>query len=319
MSTPIPPSGDPDAKAAEAGTTRPAMRTLHAAALSPFRDDETLDLDVLAQLIRHGEGQGIGGVYAGGGSAEVMMLTDAERIETFRVVCQAAAPETHLIAQVGAVSLTAAQRMAEAAAALGFHALSSTLPHYYGFSADELHTYVSELTRATDLPMVVYYAPSTANVRLEPARLAGLLDIDNVAGVKYTDHNLFHLNGLRRSHPRAVLFNGYDEILLAGLVMGADAGIGTTYCVQGRRIRRVHELAAAGDLDAARIEQAKVCDLVRIMIPYGVLASTKYLLSLQGIDVGVCRRPFATLGGTARGELRAYHASEAGQELLELA
>lgn len=34
---------------------------------------------------------------------------------------------------------------------------------------------------------------------------------------------------MRAAYPEKVIFNGYDEMMLCGLVAGADGGIGSTY------------------------------------------------------------------------------------------
>jgi len=48
--------------------------------------------------------------------------------------------------------------------------------------------------------------------------------IENVAGIKFTDYDLHLLAQLRKSR---MVINGRDEVLAAGLPMGASGGIGS--------------------------------------------------------------------------------------------
>ncbi len=114
-------------------------------------------------------------------------------------------------------------------------------------------------------------------------------------GVKHTSVNLFDLERFKHLKKPLVVFNGYDEMLIAGLSMGADGGIGSTYNFLGKEIVAIYEAFKAGDLATAREIQTKVNRIIETMIPYGVFAMEKAVLSELGIPMGDCRKPFLPL------------------------
>ena len=98
---------------------------------------------------------------------------------------------------------------------------------------------------------------------------------------------------LRTRYPDKILYNGFDETCICGLVMGADGAIGSTYNVQAERIIKIYELCKANDFAAARRLQKDANDVIDFLLQAGdVKASVKYAYKQKyGIDVGVCRAP----------------------------
>lgn len=54
-----------------------------------------------------------------------------------------------------------------------------------------------------------------------------LLDIPGVAGIKMSDWNIFLLRSVVLEYPEKVVYSGFDEMLVPGLLYGADGCIGT--------------------------------------------------------------------------------------------
>ena len=72
---------------------------------------------------------------------------------------------------------------------------------------------------------------------------------------------MYQMEQLARAFPGKVLLNGYDEMLLAGLSMGANGGIGSTYNVLGAAYLELVRLQGAGQPAAALAVQSK-CNAV---------------------------------------------------------
>jgi N-acetylneuraminate lyase len=116
-----------------------------------------------------------------------------------------------------------------------------------------------------------------------------LCAIPGVVGLKYTDFDLCRLSLVRRAGP--VIFNGRDEVFVAGLLMGADGGIGSFYNLIPDRFVAAFRFAQAGNWSEAREVQDRINDLILAVLRFPMLASIKYLLTLSGIDCGSPVRP----------------------------
>lgn len=117
---------------------------------------------------------------------------------------------------------------------------------------------------------------------------------------------MYQMEQLRRAFPDALLLNGYDEVLLAGLVSGARGGIGSTYNIMGAKYLALVERLEAGDIPAAAQIQSECNAVIDELVCVGVFPGLKYLLHRLGvIETPVCRRPLATLSRATAGKLDA--------------
>ena len=280
-----------------------ALAGYHAALLTPFTENgEAIAGDALGRLISHVVAQGLDGIYVGGSTGEAFLMSEAERVELL-AAAREAADELATIAHVGDVNPAVSLRLAREAARLGYDAVSAVPPFYYPYRFEELRAHYERLAGATDLPFLVYNFPALSGVRMRPEEIVELLSLPNVVGVKNTCPDHFALERLRRAAPDATLLNGFDETLLAGLALGCDGGIGSTYNVQGRTIVGIARAAEAGRMDEARRLQGEANGLVDLLLAYGVFPSLKHLLTRAGIPMGPCRPPFAPLPKVARDAL----------------
>lgn len=273
----------------------------YAALLTPFSaDGSAIRDDTLAQLVQRNIDAGLTGLYVGGSTGEAFLMSAEERVRAMEVALEAAERNCILIAHVGDLNPDVSQQLARQAKRLGYGAISAVPPFYYGYRFDELKAHYAALARATDLPFLIYNFPELTGVRLSPAQLSELLELPNIVGVKNTCGDHYALEQIRRLRPDRVILNGFDETLLAGLSLGADGGIGSTYNVQADKVLRLATLFAKGDIEEARQVQAAMNGFIDIIAKYGVLPSLKYALELQGLAMGHCRPPFLPLDTAAK-------------------
>jgi N-acetylneuraminate lyase len=95
-----------------------------------------------------------------------------------------------------------------------------------------------------------------------------------------------------------VVFNGPDEQLISGLVMGATGGIGGTYGAMPKLYIKLYELVKAGDLATALEIQNLCCRIIYKMCSahgnmYAVIK--EILRKLGGPNCGSVRAPLAEL------------------------
>src|SRR5439155_27259256 len=121
------------------------------------------------------------------------------------------------------------------------------------------------------------------------AQILELAAIPNVAGLKFTDYNLYKLWSIRSQGK--IVYSGRDEVLVAGLLMGADGGIGTFYNLVPDWFVEVYRRAQAGDWTGARAVQDEITELIRIVLRFPALPAVKFLLAHIGLDCGGCVAP----------------------------
>lgn len=245
-------------------------------------------------------GQGLAGLYVGGSSGESGLLDAAALLAQQEVVAEVARGRgATLIAHVGMPSLADSVALARSAATLGYDALSALPPHSYPFSDAEILAYYRALAAATGLPLIVYEIPIRTGRPLPLDLLTDLLDLPNVAGIKFTSTDLFKLSMLRRRRPDRTYFFGFDEIFIGAAAFGVDGGIGTTYNIMGKLYVAMAAAMRDGDPDRARALQDISQRFVELLLRTGVLPGMKAAFRVIGLDVGPTRAPMGL--GAAEG------------------
>ncbi len=273
------------------------------ALLTPYDKNDRVNEDVLGGLVEYNLKKGVRGFYVDGSTAEAFLLSDEERRQILKVVADASKGKATLIAHIGAISTKQAISLAEYAADLGYDAISSVAPFYYKFSFAEIKKYYFDIVNAVNLPMLVYNFPAFSGVNLTVDNVSEFLSDDRFIGIKHTSQDYFALRQFKTAFPDKIIYNGYDETFLAGLSLGADGAIGSTFNFMAEKFVSLYNLFLDGKLTEA-IELQKTIDvIIAALCRAGVMQGEKALLDELGFDFGPARAPFAPLSEQVKKEL----------------
>lgn len=285
--------------------TKP-LAGVYAALMTGLADTGDFDPNRQGTLNEYVLRQGLTGLYVGGSSGESGLLDLGELLAQQEIVtASASGTGARLIAHVGMPSVRDSIRLARQAERLGFDGLSALPPHSYPFGDDEITQYYRELAAATDLPLIVYEVPVRTGRPIPLGVLQTILDLPNVAGIKFTSTDLFKFSMLRRSRPECIYSFGFDEVYLAGGVLGADGGIGTTYNLLGSLYVAMDRALRSGDLPRAQALQDASQVFVEALLDIGVLPAMKVAFRAIGVECGPTRAPMSPRVTDAEGRMRA--------------
>ncbi len=262
------------------------------ALLTPFNEDESINFDALKQLVNRLIAQGVKGFYVDGSTGEAFLLTIEERKQLIRAVAEYAKGKCTLIAQIGNIALPDAIELARCAKDAGYDAISSVPPFYYKFNFAEIKRYYFAIADAVDLPMIIYNVPVYTGVSFTAEQMAEFLQDDRFIGVKHTSSDYFALRQFRSAFPDKVMLNGFDEMLLAGLSLGANGAIGSTYNFMPEKFIRIYELFNKGQLEEAVRLQEEADRMIAALCKVGVMQGEKAILTKLGVPMGKLRAPF---------------------------
>lgn len=285
-----------------------------------MHEDGSIRLEIIERLVERFVALGLSGVFVCGTTGEGLALTLEERRQVAERWIQAAADRLRVIVHVGHTSFREAKGLAEAAREAGAHAVACLPPVYYRpADVESLIEFLRPVARgAGDLPFYYYHIPMMSGVDLPMRELLeqGSERISNLRGVKYSHTDLMdyrqcvELDGGRFD----VLFSR-DELLLAGLALGARAGVGSTYNYSAPIYQKLLEAFRSGDLEQARACADLGIAVLRIVNECGgVVAAGKALMGLLGFECGPPRPPLRRLG---RDEVRKLETRLEEDGLLE--
>lgn len=280
------------------------FKGLFSALLTPFNEDGSINFDSLEKLVEFNLQNGIDGFYVGGSTGEGLLLSPEERMQVFECVKKANKGRATLIAHVGTICTLDAIKMAKKAEELEYDAISAVAPYYYGFTLDAVLGYYNDIVNSISLPMIIYNFPNSGGFSLTKDIANKLFENEKFIGIKHTSGDMFTLNQFKTLDREIVVYNGFDETLLAGLSMGADGAIGSTYNFMGKKFKKIMNCFNSGEIETAKALQNEANEIICEMIKYGVFQSEKAILTEMGIDMGQCRPPFLPISDECRASMK---------------
>lgn len=288
------------------------------ALITPMDANEKLIRPVVGELMDYQLSRGVDGFYVGGATGEGPIIPVSTRMELCEAAIEANRGRGKIIVHVGGPNFTDVQTLAKHATECGADGISAMAPNaYFGHSDRELIDYYKRIASLTDKPLLVYVTPLMLGNNLTSV-FTELMSVENIAGLKFTQYNYYLMTLLKMINDGDInIINGPDEMLLCGLSMGADGGIGSTYNVMPERFAALYKAFRAGDLEKAREIQFGINRVIRVILEFGsgaVLANVKDAVRLMGFDAGVCAYPMACADAAGLAEMK-RRLIEAGLEL----
>lgn len=280
---------------------------LIAAPFTPMREDGSIDLDTIEKQTRLLVGNNVKGAFICGTTGESMSLTIRERIKIAERWLELKNEALPVIVHVGHTCLSDSKILAAHAQEIGAYAIAAMAPCFFKpANLEDLVSFCAEVAaEAPNLPFYYYHIPSMTGVdfaMIDFLRAAG--NIPTLAGVKFTYENLMDFSQcLNLDNGRFNMLFGRDEILLAGLSLGATGAVGSTYNYAAPLYYRLIDAYKAGDMDAAHKDQVRIQDMVAVLRKYDGTPGGKAIMKIIGLDCGGVRLPLRNLSKKQYSEL----------------
>ena len=173
----------------------------------------------------------------------------------------------------------------------------------------QVRSYYEALTKA-GVPVFIYYIPGATGQAASYEELCELLRLPGIAGIKVSDWNLFLVRRLKRAFPEKVVFEGLDELLLPGILYGADGCIGTWVNLLPNFYAKVFACARAGKIEAVLPLTQRFAAFLAVAWDYGVLNTFEELMRAKGFAQRCFRKPSTWTPGSVPREILASLLSE---------
>ncbi len=287
--------------------TAKTARGILPALCTPFDDSgQHLAVERVPALVRALLDAGSTGLFVCGGTGEGGSMSVSERKQMAETTVREVDGSVPIILQVGATSTENAVELARHAASVRADAAASVAPVDRPNDLAAAVEHYAAIGAATDLPFYVYWIAATADRSITaPEYLQAMQTVPNFAGIKFTDPNFYffqQLVALTSGQINAI--TGPDEMCLAGMVMGSDAAIGTTYNIMPRLFLQMRRDFEAGHIRPAMQAQTRANQVISILARLDILAGVKAMLGWRGTPVGPPRPPRRTIPAAEQDQLR---------------
>ncbi len=270
--------------------------TVVTAMVTPFDEEEALDLSAAVTLAKALEQSGTDGIVLGGTTGEGSTLTDEEKLSLFAAVAEAVT----IPVIAGSTSNDTAHSIALTAAAssLGIAGILVTGPYYNRPSQQGILGHFEAVCAATDLPVIAYDIPVRTGRRIAPETLRQMANQSrNLVAVKDASADLTSAaEGIAELRGRLEWYSGDDSLTLAFASLGAVGVISVASHWGAQEFQELFAGVRSGDLDAARRANARLFESYRFQgndvypNPLPAKAMARHL----GFSVGQCRLPMGS-------------------------
>ncbi len=292
------------------------LKGLIAAPFTPMFEDGSLNVGMIAPYAAKLKNDGLNGVFVCGTTGEGMLMTPEERMTVAEQWIREQTPEFKVIVHVGTTSYSQSKDLAKHAQKIGASAVGCMGPMFLKpSSVEDLISFCVEVAAgAPGLPFFYYHIPTVSEVWLpmpEFLKKAQTI-IPNLAGIKFTHRNMMEMmQCIKADGGKWDILHGFDEELLCGLTVGAQAAVGSTFNYLASLYRNLIGAFQEGDMERARDLQFQSVRFVDILIRYGGgVIGGKPVMKMIGLDCGPLRAPARNLSAA---EFKQYE-----QELNEI-
>lgn len=226
------------------------------AVITPFAPNGAVDELELRRFLRWQIEQGVDFLVPGGTTGESATLSPEEHLRVVAIAVEEARRgprQVPVLAGAGGNNTLAAAKLARACAELGADGVLSVAPYYNKPTQEGLHQHFAEVASAAGVPVVLYNVPGRTSSNLEPATVARLAELPEIAGIKEASGSLAQISAVLATAPDdfAVLA-GDDGMALATIALGGRGVISVASNEIPAAMAELARLARHGDFAAAR-------------------------------------------------------------------
>lgn len=259
--------------------------------VTPLKDNETLDVKSLENLIEHLISGGVHGLFILGTTGEEQSLSYGLRKEMIMQSARINRGRLPLLVCVSDTSIVESINLARVAADCGADGVVSAPPYYFAPGQPELAQFYEELVPQLPLPVFLYNMPSHVKVSFAPDTVRRIAQNPRVVGFKDSSANAVYFQSVlfkMRERSDFSMLVGPEEITGECVLLGAHGGINGGANMFPELYVGMYEAAKAGDLKRIVKLQQLIMQISTTIYTVGkhgssYLKGLKCALSLLGI------------------------------------
>jgi 4-hydroxy-tetrahydrodipicolinate synthase len=274
--------------------------------VTPFKEGGAFDEAATRQLVDTLIGEGVDGLVMAGSTGEWFSMSDAERIELFRVAVDQNHGRVKMLGGVASLATATSVALTRAAKDLGMDGVLLLPPPYVLPNETELMAFFSAVD-AVGLPIMLYNNPARTGVNLDARWLRRLAALPNVVALKESAKDIGQIaDSLREIGSELAVFTGIEPYIVPTLQRGGVGVVAMAPNVLGKQAVEFYRAAARGDWAATTRMQGAIDQLYTRMYGAGVnpYVVQKEAMALLGRPGGVPRPPLAPMTDAQRKSLK---------------
>lgn len=265
------------------------------ALITPF-DKNGVNFEVLGQLIEHQIAGGTAAIVFLGTTGEPATMSLEEEYAVMNYAVRTVAGRTKVIFGCGSNNTEKAVALAKKAEEYGADGLLAVTPYYNKCTQAGLIAYYRAICEAVNIPVIAYNVPGRTGVEIQPATMAKIAEIPNIAGVKDAGGNMSKtMEFFRLISDKCDVYSGEDALNLPIMACGGAGVISVLSNIIPGDVAKLCTLVREGNLQEAIALNNKLLPLANACFvevnPIPVKAAMNYI----GFNAGIPRAPLTEI------------------------
>lgn len=273
------------------------------ALITPFGENG-VDYEVYGQLIEHQIENGTDALVLLGTTGEPSTMTFEEEHLLMDYAVKKVAGRVKVIFGCGSNNTADAVMTAKAAQKFGADGLLAVTPYYNKCTQNGLIAYYKAICESVDLPVIAYNVPGRTGVEIQPATMAKIADIPNIAGIKDAGGNMSKtMETFRLVREKCDVYSGEDALNLPILACGGAGVISVLSNLIPADVKKLCTLVRSGRYEEAAILNDRLLPLANACFVEVNPIPVKEAMNLLGFRASKPRPPLTEIEPANREKL----------------
>ena len=263
------------------------------ALITPFKEDRSVDVEALKELVRFQKQNGINYIVVLGTTGEYATLTKDERELVKQTIVEENNAELSLVLGIGGNNTQAVCEQIKTENLEGFDAILSVSPYYVKPTQEGIYQHFKKVSQAATLPVILYNVPGRTSSNMSPATVARLAnDFENIIGIKEAAGNMVQAMEMISQTPEDFLVISGDDMLTLPMVLAGGAGV-ISVIAEGfpKQFSEMVQLGLSREVDEAYKIHYQIAPAIDLIFEEGNPAGIKAVFKKLGLAEDYVRLP----------------------------
>ena len=239
-----------------------------------------------------------------GTTGEPSTMSFAEEHVLMEYAVKKVAKRAKVVFGCGSNNTADAVMTAKKAEEYGADGLLAVTPYYNKCTQNGLVAYYKAICEAVSIPVIAYNVPGRTGVEIQPATMAKIAEIPNIAGIKDAGGNMSKtMETFRLVREKCDVYSGEDALNFPILACGGAGVISVLSNIVPADVKKLCTLVKEGKLAEATALNDKLLPLANACFVEVNPIPVKEAMNLLGFNAGEPRAPLTTMESANREKL----------------
>lgn len=274
------------------------------AMVTPFKEDGSVNFEVLTQLLERQIAEGTDAILALGTTGESATMTHEEDAAVAEHTIRVVDGRVPVVVGCGSNCTATQIEKAKEYQSMGADALLAISPYYNKANAEGMYRHFAATADAVEIPCILYNVPGRTGCSIPVSVVERLAKHPNIAAIKEASGDMSY--AMKIAHcigPDFALYSGNDDITIPLMSIGGSGVISVYANVMPRACHEIVREYLHGDRQKAVAEHLRYLQVMNDLFLEVNPIPVKAAMNLMGLNVGGMRLPLYEMSAPAKAKL----------------